>query len=77
MSPNHFRQLIRAILSETAVDTNELPYTTTAELGDLPLPPINPPVSREAQPDVQLRRKSNLLNWFGDSKIRNPRSDFS
>lgn len=72
MSPKHFRQLIRAILIESEADTNELPYTTTAEMGDLPLPPSNPPVSREVQPDVQLRRKSNLLNWFGDSKIRNP-----
>ena len=73
MSPKPLRHLIRAILAESQDDANppyELPYTSPGEAGDPPPPPGGPPVSRETQPDDLQRRKTNLMGWFGDSKIR-------
>ena len=73
MSPKPLRHLIRAILAESQDDANppyELPYTSPGEAGDPPAPPGVPPVSRETQPDDLQRRKTNLMSWFGDSKIR-------
>ena len=76
MTPYHLRRLVRSILLETADDSNpaeELPYTEYTETGFPTAPPFLPPVPQAPVPDAESetrRRKSNLMMWFGDSKIR-------
>jgi hypothetical protein len=73
MSYAPIRRLVRQFLLESAPDgasPEELDLTDTRTEAPKPPPPFFTPIPKELNPDEGARRKTNLMIWFGGSKIR-------